>query len=63
METTASLIVLLIVTGLWMWLPKAGIRAVVPDLRARGRNLFKSLHTSVGTVISLFLLGHQLVRA
>lgn len=56
METTASLIVLLIVTGLWMWLPKAGIRAVVPDLRARGRNLFKSLHTSVGTVISLFLL-------
>ena len=56
METTASLIVLLIVTGLWMWLPKAGIRAVVPDLRARGRNLFKSLHTSVGTVTSLFLL-------
>ncbi|MEL5879149.1 PepSY domain-containing protein [Cereibacter sphaeroides] len=56
METAASLIVLLIVTGLWMWLPKAGLRAVVPDLRARGRSLFKSLHTSVGTAISLFLL-------
>ncbi len=56
METAASLTVVLIVTGLWMWLPQAGIRALVPDLRARGRTLLKSLHTSLGTAISLFLL-------
>nr|WP_235855994.1 PepSY domain-containing protein [Mesobaculum littorinae] len=56
METAASPVVLLIVTGLWMWLPEAGVCAIVPDLRARGRGLFKSLHASAGTVISVFLM-------
>jgi len=56
METAASLSLLLIVTGLWMWVPKAGVRAVVPNLRARGRELFKSLHTSIGTLMSVFLV-------
>lgn len=56
METAASLSLLLVITGLWMWIPKAGVRAVVPNLRARGRELFKTLHTTCGTFMSVFLL-------
>jgi uncharacterized iron-regulated membrane protein len=56
-ESAASLTLLLIVTGLWMWLPRAGFRrAFVPDLSARGRPLLKSIHAVLGTWVSLFLL-------
>ncbi|WP_339109951.1 PepSY domain-containing protein [Thioclava sp. GXIMD4216] len=55
-EMAVSLMILLIVTGLWMWLPKAGWRAMVPNMRARGRNFYKSLHASLGTLVAVFLV-------
>lgn len=58
-EIAASLAVLLLVSGLYLAWPRdgRGVRAMlVPDLSARGRSLWKSLHMVIGTWISLFLL-------
>lgn len=57
MEAAASLTLLLIITGLWMWLPKAGLKsAFIPEFKAKGRNLWKSLHAVCGTWVSAFLI-------
>lgn len=55
-EMAVSLMLLLIVTGLYMWLPKQGLRALVPDLSANGRGFWKSLHGAIGTWVAVFLV-------
>lgn len=56
-EIAASLGVMLLATGLFLWWPRGkGPRALLPDLRARGRNLWKSLHAVVGVWVSVVLL-------
>ncbi|NBN79390.1 PepSY domain-containing protein [Microvirga tunisiensis] len=61
-EIAASLAFVLIVTGLYMWWPReegAG-RVLLPDLRASGRKLMKSLHVSVGFYSALLLVAFLL---
>ncbi|SDF28808.1 PepSY-associated TM helix domain-containing protein [Limimaricola pyoseonensis] len=57
-EIAASLGVVLLVTGLYLWWPRdgRGLRALVPRLGARGRALWLSLHATVGIWISVALL-------
>ncbi|CUJ93707.1 putative iron-regulated membrane protein [Shimia thalassica] len=57
LETAASLTLVLIATGLYMWWPRqAGWRkALVPGF-AKGRALWKSLHGVVGIWVSFFLV-------
>ena len=56
LETAASLSLVLIATGLYMWWPRkiGWRRALVPSI-ARGRGLWKSLHGVLGIWISVFL--------
>ncbi len=57
-EAAASLTILMVVTGLYLWWPRErGLRAMfVPRLAARGRSLWKELHGAVGTWVSVALL-------
>ncbi len=57
-EAAVSLTILMIVTGLYIWWPRKGglARLLIPDLSARGRGLWKSLHGSLGTWVALALL-------
>jgi uncharacterized iron-regulated membrane protein len=58
-EIAAGFGVVLIVTGLYLWWPRDGqglARSLVPDLRARGRALWKSLHRTVGFWVAALLL-------
>lgn len=62
-EVAAGFGIVLIVTGLYMWWPRGGqsFRAVLmPDLAARGRAFWKSLHVAVGAyaavILTVFLL-------
>lgn len=62
-EIAAGLGIVLIVTGAYMAWPRGGqgwARVLMPDLSARGRSAWKSLHVSVafwgGLVLALFLL-------
>lgn len=57
-EIAASLGIVMIATGLYLWWPRGGgvLRALVPDLTARGRSLWKSLHATSGIWIALLLL-------
>jgi len=56
-ETAASLALVLVATGLYMWWPReAGWRrALIPSF-GRGRALWKSLHGVVGIWVSIFLV-------
>ncbi len=58
-EIAAGFGIVLVVTGLYLWWPRhAGLgRALVPDLAARGRNLWKSLHSTVGFWVAALLLA------
>lgn len=58
-ETAASLGIVMLATGLYLWWPRrGGLRAaLVPNLAARGRGLWKSLHASVGIWVSVVLLA------
>lgn len=58
LEVSASLGIMLLVSGLFLWWPRGtSLRAaLVPDLRARGRALWRSLHMSIGVWISVGLL-------
>ena len=57
-EIAASLGVMLLATGLYLWWPRGqGLRAaLVPNLAARGRALWKSLHGVTGVWISVVLI-------
>ncbi|MGC3937561.1 PepSY-associated TM helix domain-containing protein [Roseobacter sp. EG26] len=57
LETAASLTLVLVATGLYMWWPrKAGWRvALIPTLSS-GRGLWKSLHGVTGIWLSVFLV-------
>jgi uncharacterized iron-regulated membrane protein len=57
-EIAASLTLLLIATGLYMWWPRErGLaRALVPSLGKRGRALYKELHLAAGVWVSFFLV-------
>lgn len=57
-EIAASLGVIMVVTGVYLWWPRQGgvLRALLPDLTARGRGLWKSLHASAGIWIALVLM-------
>jgi uncharacterized iron-regulated membrane protein len=57
-EIAASLALLLVVTGLYLWWPRGGGlgRALVPDLAARGRAFWKSLHATTGIWMSVILV-------
>ena len=59
-EIAAGFGIVLVVTGLYLWWPRSGEglrRMLLPDLRARGRQLFKTLHGSVGFYVSVLLLA------
>ncbi|SNS31849.1 PepSY-associated TM helix domain-containing protein [Tropicimonas sediminicola] len=58
-EIAASLAVVLIATGLYLNWPRNGSgwrNALVPQLDARGRSFWKSLHGALGTWVSLILM-------
>lgn len=58
-ETAAGLGVVLLLTGLYMWWPRMGrtlARALLPDLRLRGRAFWREIHISAGFYISVVLL-------
>ncbi|MET3595138.1 putative iron-regulated membrane protein [Mesorhizobium shonense] len=57
-EIAAGLGIVLVLTGLYMWWPRTGRalgRVLVPNLRTRGRALWKELHVSLGFYISIVL--------
>ncbi|WP_187431124.1 hypothetical protein ROLI_035170 [Roseobacter fucihabitans] len=57
LETAASLTLVLIATGLYMWWPReAGWRGALIPRFGRGRALWKSLHGVVGIWLFLFLV-------
>ena len=58
-EIAASLGIILIVTGIYLWWPRNGRgfgAALIPQLSLRGRALWKSLHESIGIWIAVILL-------
>jgi len=57
-EAASSLTLILIATGLYLWWPREGslLRALVPNLSAKGRALWKELHKVTGLWISLVLV-------
>ncbi|MFB9795124.1 PepSY-associated TM helix domain-containing protein [Shinella granuli] len=58
-EVAAGFGIVLIVTGLYLWWPREGKgfgSVLVPQFAARGRQLWKSLHVTVGFYISLILM-------
>jgi len=56
-EIAAGLALVLIVTGLYLWWPRKGSdKSFVPDRKASGRELWKSLHKVVGAYAALVLL-------
>lgn len=56
-EIAAGLGIVLVLTGLYIWWPRGNaLSAFVPDLRARGRALWKNLHAVTGFWISALLV-------
>ena len=56
-EIAAGLALVLVLTGLYVWWPRDNFaKALVPNLRARGRALWKSLHAVVGFWMSALLI-------
>jgi uncharacterized iron-regulated membrane protein len=57
-EAAASLALVMIATGLYLWWPRNGgtLSAFVPSFSARGRALWKNLHSVIGVWISLILV-------
>lgn len=57
-EAAASLTLLLIATGIYMWWPRDRSlgRALLPDLSKKGRSFFKELHVVGGVWVSGFLV-------
>jgi uncharacterized iron-regulated membrane protein len=58
-EIAAGFGIVLVVTGLYLWWPRDNTRfasVLVPQLSAKGRQLWKSLHLSIGFYVSLILV-------
>lgn len=58
-EIAASLGILLVVTGIYLWWPRGTTslrEALIPQFSAGGRNFWKSVHSSTGVWISVILL-------
>lgn len=58
-EIAAGFGIVLVITGLYLWWPRDGkgfASVLVPQLAARGRQFWKSLHVTVGFYISLLLV-------
>ena len=57
-EIAASLSIVMVVTGLYMWWPRERgfLSAFLPRLSANGRGLWKELHQTAGVWISFFLV-------
>lgn len=55
-EIAAGLGLVLVASGLYLWWPRGGAVALVPDFRARGRAFWKSLHAVTGFWISAVLV-------
>ena len=56
-EIAAGLALVLVFTGLYLWWPRGNaMAALVPDLKARGRALWKSLHAVTGFWMSALLV-------
>ncbi|MCR8726633.1 PepSY-associated TM helix domain-containing protein [Frigidibacter sp. ROC022] len=57
-EIAASLGMVLIASGLYLWWPRngQGLRVLLPNLAARGRSLWKTLHATLGAWISIVLV-------
>ncbi len=61
-EIAASLGIILVVTGVYLWWPRGGARAqLTPDLAAKGRGWWKSIHQVTGiwaaAVMVVFLIS------
>jgi uncharacterized iron-regulated membrane protein len=57
LEIAAGLSLVLVFTGLYLWWPRGNaMTGFVPNLKARGRALWKSLHAVVGFWMSLLLI-------
>lgn len=58
-EIAAGFGVVLVVTGLYLWWPRDGrgfVSVLVPQFSARGRQLWKSLHLTIGFYVSALLV-------
>ena len=56
-EIAAGLGLIMVLTGLYLWWPRGDTKSIlVPNLRARGRALWKSLHAVIGFWISALLV-------
>ncbi|MBB5751345.1 PepSY-associated TM helix domain-containing protein [Prosthecomicrobium pneumaticum] len=58
-EVAASLSIVLVVTGLYLWWPRGSVgvaRALFPNLALKGRAFWKDLHKSLGVWTAAFLL-------
>ncbi|MDH4411907.1 MAG: PepSY domain-containing protein [Rhizobium sp.] len=58
-EIAAGFGIMLVVTGVYLWWPRDGRgfgAVLVPQLSAKGRQLWKSLHLTIGFYASLFLV-------
>lgn len=58
-EVAAGFGIVLVVTGLYLWWPRDGKgfgSVLAPQFAARGRQLWKSLHVTIGFYISLILI-------
>ncbi|PWW02043.1 putative iron-regulated membrane protein [Hoeflea marina] len=59
-EIAAGFGIVLVITGLYMWLPRRGQdwrSVLVPAVFARGRERWKSLHRSVGFYVAILLVA------
>ncbi|MGV2974177.1 PepSY-associated TM helix domain-containing protein [Roseibium alexandrii] len=59
LEIAAGLSIVLVITGLYLWWPRdrTFVQSVVPNMKARGRDFWKGLHSSVGIFVSVVLLA------
>lgn len=58
-EIAAGFAVVLIVTGIYLWWPRDGrgfAKSLVPELSGRGRQVWKSLHQTIGVYAAAILL-------
>jgi uncharacterized iron-regulated membrane protein len=62
LEIAASLGVIMAITGIYLWWPRAGglLSALVPRFGAKGRGLWRSLHETTGAWMAVILLFFML---